>query len=240
MGRLMNYLWNLQASGLLLKCFHHAFSHSCLPPSLQMLTVILEPYIVTVVLAAPKKKQPRIRTHPDEGAHLQAGLITSTPSAVSSSHGLTAPQSKEIDQSEVCLVAEDHPVGVVDEDSVKIEPTTSATLTNPGPASSIPIGAPVLPVPAASTQHDSCVEQENEKLEKKMANEEVTRTISDENKSDSVVPIDKKPAALKLDSPTTGIQEVDAATITSPVPSDAATEVDIAKRLVLVNLVIYT
>jgi hypothetical protein len=205
-----------------------------------MLTVILEPYIVTVVLAAPKKKRPRIRTHPDEGAHLQAGLITSTPSAVSSSHGLAAPQSKEIDQSEVCLVAEDHPVGVVDKDSVKIEPTTGATMTNPGPASSSPIVAPVLPVPAASTQHDSSVEQENEKLEKKMANGEVTRTISDENKSDSVLPIDKKPAALKLDSPTTGIQEVDAATTTSPVPSDAATEVDIAKRLVLVNLVIYT
>ncbi|CAM6009679.1 unnamed protein product [Sphagnum balticum] len=181
---------------------------------------------------APKKKRPRIRTHPDEGAHLQAGLITSTPSAVSSSHGLAAPQSKEIDQSEVCLVAEDHPVGVVDEDSVKIEPTTGATMTNPGPASSSPIVAPVLPVPAASTQHDSSVEQENEKLEKKMANGEVTRTISDENKSASVLPIDKKPAALKLDSPTTGIQEVDAATTTSPVPSDAATEVDIAKRSV--------
>ncbi|KAH8952507.1 hypothetical protein BDL97_09G088900 [Sphagnum fallax] len=181
---------------------------------------------------APKKKRPRIRTHPDEGAQLQAGLITSTPIAVSSSHGLAAPQSKEIDQSEVCLVAEDHPVGVVDEDSVKIEPTTSATMTNLGPASSSPIGAPVLPVPAASTQHDSSVEQENEKLEKKMANGEVTRTISDENKSASVLPIDKKPAALKLDSPTTGIQDVDAATTTSPVPSDAATEVDIAKRSV--------
>ncbi|KAH9551690.1 hypothetical protein CY35_09G026100 [Sphagnum magellanicum] len=181
---------------------------------------------------APKKKRPRIRTRPDEGAHLQAGLITSTPSAVSSSHGLAAPQSKEIDQSEVCLVAEDHPVGVVDKDSVKIEPTTSATMTNPGPASSSPIGAPVLPVPAASTQHDSSVEQENEKLEKKMANGEVTRNISDENKPDSVLPIDKKPAVLKLDSPTTGIQEVDAATTTSPVPSDAATEVDIAKRSV--------
>jgi hypothetical protein len=177
------------------------------------------------MLAAPKRKRPRVRTRPDEGAPTPAGLVKSTASAISNSPGAVGLQPNNVDQSEA------HP-GIADEGSVKTESTTSAPMTASGPASSSPCGVPVLLVTAPSMQQNSMVEKKHDKLEKKIVKGEVTRTTSNEKNSSSAPPLDKKPAPVKLAGPTMGIQDVDATTTISPLPSDSPTKMDVAKRLV--------
>ncbi|KAH8945760.1 hypothetical protein BDL97_12G057500 [Sphagnum fallax] len=181
---------------------------------------------------APKRKRPRVRTRPEEGVvPAQAGVIAANTVVVNSSIPVAAAAPaavREVDQ------IEDHPVGVITEEgSLKTEAaTTAAPVSGPGPASSSPSGS--LPVAAApSMRQNSTVERKHEKAEKKIAKGEVTKTTSNEKKPSSAPPLDIKPVPIKLAGPTTtGMQEVDATTVSSPLPVDSPNKKDLAKRSV--------
>ncbi len=164
----------------------------------------------------------------------QAGVIAANTVVVNSSIPVAAAAPaavREVDQSE------DHPVGVITEEgSLKTEAVaTAAPVSGPGPASSSPSGS-LLVAAAPSMRQNSTVERKHEKAEKKIAKGEVTKTTSNEKKPSSVPPLDIKPVPIKLAGPTTtGMQEVDATTISSPLPVDSPNKKDLAKRLVLIK-----
>jgi hypothetical protein len=183
-------------------------------------------------LAAPKRKRPRVRTRPEEGVvPAQAGVIAANTVVVNSSIPVAAAAPaavREVDQ------IEDHPVGVITEEgSLKTEAaTTAAPVSGPGPASSSPSGS-LLVAAAPSMRQNSTVERKHEKAEKKIAKGEVTKTTSNEKKPSSAPPLDIKPVPIKLAGPTTtGMQEVDATTVSSPLPVDSPNKKDLAKRSV--------
>jgi hypothetical protein len=85
-------------------------------------------------------------------------------------------------------------------------------------------------------RQNSTAERKHEKAEKKIAKGEVTKTTSNEKKPSSAPPLDIKPVPIKLAGPTTtGMQEVDATTVSSPLPVDSPNKKDLAKRLVLIK-----
>ncbi len=164
----------------------------------------------------------------------QAGVIATNAVVVNSSIPVAAAAPaavREVDQ------IEDHPVGVITEEgSLKTEAAaTAAPVSGPGPASSSPSGS-LLVAAAPSMRQNSTAERKHEKAEKKIAKGEVTKTTSNEKKPSSAPPLDIKPVPIKLAGPTTtGMQEVDATTVSSPLPVDSPNKKDLAKRLVLIK-----
>lgn len=187
---------------------------------------------MVVVTAAPKRKQPKVRTCPEEGVlPLQAHLVASTANvALSNLPGVVAaPESRELDQ-----VEEQHLVGIAEEEgTVKNEATGNRS--SPTPAPSSPGGTPVLSVSTVLIQPNITAENKHETPEKKNAKGVVAITSSSNEKNLSYVllPFDGNPEPAKLAAAIPDIQEVDAGTISSPLLSDSAKQLDVVKRLVM-------
>lgn len=214
------------------KSFNHA-EEVILTSKLAMERVILDLIIVMVVAtAAPKRKRLQVRTCPEEGVlPLQAHLVASTANvALSNLPGVVAaPESRELDQ-----VEEQHLVGIAEEEgTVKNEATGNRS--SPTPAPSSPGGTRVLSVSTVSIQPNITGENKHETPEKKNAKGDVAITSSSNEKNLSCVllPFDGNPEPAKLAAAISDIQEVDAGTISSPLLSDSAKQLDVVKRLVM-------